>query len=169
MTVTYAFNGDAYGSSIRDLCFDPADLAQQMQSFADPLAFVREAKAFARLTARYEEDIAKARALDPARQVPGATMVVLPDEPWAKRAIGVLANNLAQAQPDCAIAILSPNASGGYVVSVRVPEGSPVAADEFCRGFATGDGRKRAARINDLPATDVDRLAASFEARFRTR
>ena len=85
MTVTYAFNGDAYGSSIRDLCFDPADLAGQMQSFADPMAFVREAKAFAQLAARYEEDMAKARALKPARRVPGATMVVLPDAPWAKR------------------------------------------------------------------------------------
>ncbi len=164
-----ALNYNAYGNSIRDLCFDPEDLAGQMQSFADPMAFVRDAKAFAQLTARYEEDMEKARELKPARQVPGATMVVLPDEPWAKRVIGVLANHLAQARPDCAIAILSPNAKGGFTVSVRVPEGSPVAADEFCRGFETGDGRKRAAGINHLPATDIDRLAASFEARFRTR
>ena len=85
-------------------------------------------------------------ALEPVRQVPGATVVVLPDAAWARRAIGVLANDLTQAQPDCAIATLSPNSSGGYTVSVRVPAQSPVAADESCRGFDTGGGRKLAQR-----------------------
>jgi hypothetical protein len=42
-----------------------------------------------------------------------------------------------------------------------------VTADEYCRGFATGGGRKLAAGINHLPAADVERLAASFEACFR--
>ena len=77
-----------------------------------PMEFVRRSPAYARLGARYEEDMQQARALKPARQVPGATMVVLPDEAWARRAIGVLANELTQAQPDCAIAILSPKAAG---------------------------------------------------------
>ena len=108
-------------------------------------------------------------ALEPVRQVPGATVVVLPDAAWARRAIGVLANDLTQAQPDCAIATLSPNSSGGYTVSVRVPAQSPVAADEFCRDFDSGGGRKLAAGINHLSAADVDRFAARFEARFRTR
>jgi hypothetical protein len=52
-------------------------------------------------------------------------------------------------------------------VSVRVPPHSSFAADEFCRGFDTGGGRKLAAGINHLPATDVDVFAARFEARFR--
>jgi len=96
-------------------------------------------------------------------------MVVLPDKAWARRAIGVLANDLALAQPDSAIAILAPNARDGFTVSVRVPAGSRVAADEFCRGFETGGGRMLAAGINHLPAADVDRLASLFEARFRTQ
>lgn len=161
-------NYNAYGNAISDLCFDPAHLAQEMLPFADPIAFVRHSPAYEKLGAQYEEDMQKARALRPARQVPGATIVVLPDEAWARRAIGVLANDRARAQSDCAIAILSPNASGGYTVSVRVPAQSPVAADEFCRGFDTGGGRKLAAGINRLPATDVDRFADRFEARFRT-
>ena len=162
-------NYNAYGSTISDLCFDPEHLAQQMLPFADPMEFVRHSPAYAQLGARYDDDMRKARALEPARQVPGATIVVLPNEAWARRAIGVLANDMTQAQPDCAIAILSPNPSGDYTVSVRVPARSPVAADEFCRAFETGGGRKRAAGINHLPATDVDRFAAGFEARFRTR
>lgn len=161
-------NYNAYGNAVSDLCFDPQDLAQQMLPFADPMAFVRDATAFAQLGACYEDDMQRGRALEPARQVPGATMVVLPDEAWARRAIGVLANELTQAQPDCAIAILSPNPRGGFTVSVRVPAHRPVAADEFCRTFGTGGGRRLAAGINHLPASDMDRFAASFEARFRT-
>jgi len=163
-----SLNYNSYGSTISDLCFDPADLAQQMLPFADPLEFSRHSPAYARLIARYEEDMGKARTLKPARQVPGATVVVLPDEAWARRAIGVLANDLVRSQPDCAIAILAPKAEGGFTVSVRVPTGSRVTADEYCRGFETGGGRKLAAGINHLPAADVDHLAASFEARFRT-
>jgi len=164
-----SLNYNAYGSAISDLCFDPAHLADQMLPFADPIEFVRHSPAYAQLGARYDEDMQKARSLLPARRVPGAMVVVLPNEAWARRAIGVLANDLAQAQPDCAIAILSPNASGSYTVSVRVPAQSPVSADEFCRGFDGGGGRKLAAGINHLPATDVDGFAARFEARFRTR
>jgi len=163
-----SLNYNAYGSTLSDLCFDPADLAQQMLPFADPLEFCRHSPAYARLIARYEEDMQKARTLKPARQVPGATVVVLPDAAWARRAIGVLANELTHAQPDCAIAILSPNPQGGFTVSVRVPAHRPVAADEFCRSFGTGGGRRLAAGINHLPASDMDRFATSFEARFRT-
>jgi hypothetical protein len=161
-------NYNAYGNTLSDLCFDPEDLARQMLPFADPMEFVRRSPAFVQLGARFEEDMQRARTLKPARKVPGATMVVLPDEAWARRAIGVLANELAQAQPDCAIAIVSPKAQGGFTVSVRVPSQHPIAADEFCRAFATGGGRRLAAGINHMAATDLDGFAASFEARFRT-
>jgi hypothetical protein len=164
-----SLNYNAYGNTISDLCFDPEDLAQQMLPFVDPIEFVRHSPAYAQLGARYEEDMRSARALKPARRAPGTTIIVLPNEAWARRAIGVLANDLAQSQPDCAIAILSPKPSGDFIVSVRVPPHSPVAADEFCRDFDTGGGRKLAAGINHLPATDFDRFAARFEARFRTR
>lgn len=164
-----SLNYNAYGGTLGDLCFHPADLAQRMLPFADPMEFARHSPAYAQLVARYEEDMQKARTLKPARQVPGATVVVLPDEAWARRAIGVLANDLTRMQPDCAIAILAPRVEGGFTVSVRVPACSPVTADEYCRGFKTGGGRKLAAGINHLPAADVDQLASSFEARFRTR
>ena len=161
-------NYNAYGSAIGDLCFDPEELARQMLPFADPMAFVRESSVFARLGACYEDDMLRARTLKPARQVPGATMVVLPDEAWARRVLGVLANELTRAHPDSAIAILSPNVQGGFTVSVRAPAHCPIGADEFCRSFETGGGRKLAAGINHMPTTDLDHFAASFEARFRT-
>ena len=160
-------NYNAYGESISDLHVDPAELAERMLPFTHPLDFLRASDVPARLAAGYEDDMRRARTLAPARAVPGATLMLLPDEPWARRAIGVLANELRQAQPDHALALLSPKASGGFTVSVRVPERGAVGADEFCRGFETGGGRRLAAGINHLPPADVDHFTARFEAQFR--
>jgi len=130
-------NYNAYGETISDLSFDPLELAQQMLPFADPLDFVRHSSAFGELCARYDDDMAKVEALTPARQMPGAVIVVLPEAPWARRVIGVLANKLAQAHADCAVAILQPKSDNTYTVSVRMPAHRNLRADEFCRRFPT--------------------------------
>ncbi|MGH8810033.1 MAG: DHH family phosphoesterase, partial [Noviherbaspirillum sp.] len=111
-------------------------------------------------------DMDQARRLAPARQCAGATMLVLPDQSWARRAIGVLANEWMQQQPDHALAILSPKSGGGFTVSVRVPAHSSASAADFCRGFATGGGRKLAGGINHLPDAEVERFTARFDACF---
>ncbi|GAB7550318.1 acetyltransferase [Cupriavidus sp. 8B] len=159
-------NYNAYGETVVDLHFDPAELSARMLPFADPLEFVACSDAYARLAAGYEEDMDLARRLEPARQVPGAALLVLPDAPWARRAIGVLANELMHGQPDRALGILSPKRQGGFTVSVRIPGHSPVAASDFCRTFDTGGGRKLAGGINHLPESEVDRFAREFEACF---
>jgi hypothetical protein len=164
-----SLNYNAYGDSVSDLHVDPAELASQMFPFQDPIDFVLHCPTFARLASGYEEDMCQARALKPARQVPGAKTLVLPDAPWARRAIGVLANELTQAHPDTAIAILSPRARGGYVVSVRVPAGCAVSAVEFCRFYETGGGRRLAAGIDCLQDADVDSFVQRFEASFGAR
>jgi hypothetical protein len=163
-----SLNYNAYGESIADLHIHPAELANQMLPFEHPVDFVRHSPTFARLASGYEQDLRQARAVAPARQVPGATVVVLGDKPWARRASGVLANELARDQPDHAIAVLSPKAAGGFVVSVRVPAARLLSADEFCRGFESGGGRKLAAGIDSLDAGDVDGFVQRFEAHYRT-
>ncbi len=164
-----SLNYNAYGDTVSDLHVDPAELAREMRPFQNPLDFVQQSPVFARLASGYDEDMRKARALAPTRQVPGATTLVLPGEPWARRAIGVLANEFTQAQPGCAIAILSPRARGGFVVSVRVPAGRAVSAVEFCREFETGGGRKLAAGIDCLHDAEVDDFFERFEARYRVQ
>jgi hypothetical protein len=158
-------NYNAYGESVEDLHYHPADLAELMMPFADPAAFIEETDAFARLHAGYEDDMAKAR-LQAARRGIAPGIVVLPNEPWARRAIGVLTNELAQNRPDTPHAILSPKASGGFTVSVRVPADSPVSAAEFCSRFETGGGRKLAGGINYLAEAELDRFVARFHAHF---
>jgi hypothetical protein len=161
-------NYNAYGESLEDLHYNPAELAELMMPFRDPASFIEQTEILAKLHAGYEEDMTKARRVA-NRRGSASGIVVLPNEPWARRAIGVLINELAQSRPDTALAILSPKATGGFTVSVRVPADSVVSAAEFCGGFETGGGRKSAGGINYLPEADLDRFAARFQARWATR
>lgn len=158
-------NYNAYGDEVADLHVDPAVLADEMLPFIDPVEFLRKSPTFERLADGYEDDMRKARALAPARETARSMTYMLPDEAWARRAIGVLANELRRRDPQRAIAVLSPS-NGAYTVSVRVPPDAAASADELCCGFATGGGRKLAAGINRLPAHDVDRFIACFESAF---
>jgi hypothetical protein len=156
-------NYNAYGESIEDLHYDPAKLSELIMPFAEPASFIEQTDILAKLHAGYEDDMAKARRQAARRGIaPG--IIVLPNEPWARRAIGVLTNELAQSRPDTPHAILSPKASGGFTVSVRVPAHSPVSAAEFCSKFETGGGRKLAGGINYLAEGDLDRFVSRFHA-----
>jgi hypothetical protein len=160
-------NYNAYGECVADLHFDPAELALHMLPFEDPLVFAAQCAAFATLRDGYEDDMARARRLGPAHEMPGAALLVLPDAPWARRAIGVLANDLVRERPGDAIGLLSPKSGGGFTVSVRVPAHSATDAADFCRDFETGGGRRLAGGINHLPDADVERFMRSFADRFR--
>lgn len=162
-------NYNAYGEAIADLHIDPAELAQQMMPFTDPLEFAACSEAYVRLAAGYRDDMEQARGLSPACQLPGATILILPNASWARRAIGVLANERMQTDPDNTLAILSPKSGGGYTVSIRVPAHSAASAADFCRTFETGGGRKTAGGINHLPEADVERFICSFDACFAKR
>ena len=159
-------NYNAYGETVADLWFAPDALFNAVQPFADPLVFARESVAFTQLEAGYREDMARAQALVPYAQRAHGTVLLLPDAAWARRVIGVYANRLAQANPERAHALLSPNSGGGYTVSVRAPVARPSGADTLCRQFATGGGRAGAAGINALPEADVDRFVAAFNQAF---
>ncbi|PCE21597.1 acetyltransferase [Burkholderia ubonensis] len=160
-------NYNAYGDCVGDLHFDPAALADVMLPWADPLDFVHGTPVFAALRDGCRDDLARACALAPLREVPGATLIRMPDQAWARRAAGMLANERMRNAPGVALAVLSPRADGGFCVSVRVPDGRPLGADDFCRTFPTGGGRKRAAGINHLPEAEFDAFVARFEAAFR--
>jgi single-stranded DNA-specific DHH superfamily exonuclease len=161
-----SINYNAYGETLADLHVPPADLAKEMQTFADPREFARRSPTFKRLFDGYRKDMDLAARLAPTKQAPGSVMFVLPDEAWARRASGTLANDLAKAHAGNAIAIVSPKAQGGYLVSVRVPKESNVSAEAFCRRFPTGGGRKTAAGINHLPAPELEAFASDFAEQF---
>jgi single-stranded DNA-specific DHH superfamily exonuclease len=162
-----AINYNAYGEAIADLHVPPVELAAEMLAYSDPLRFAAESATYQRLAAGYRDDMERARRLEPARQVSGAVVFVLPDAPWARRASGTLANDKAKAHDGSAVAIVSPKTDGGYLVSVRVPRDFSVSAEAFCRRFPTGGGRKTAAGINHLPSEEFETFATAFEQQFR--
>jgi hypothetical protein len=165
-----AINYNAYGESIADLHVAPAELAEEMLRFPDQLEMAESSGLFRRVADGYRADMALAGGVQPARRSAGAVLFVLPDAAWSRRVSGTLANDLAKAHAGDAVALLSPRspeAGGGYVVSIRVPRDARVSAEAFCRRFPTGGGRRTAAGINHLPADALDDFGSAFESEFR--
>ncbi len=145
-------NYNGYGASLEDLHFEPTALYQKLSPFPDPLTFINEAKeVFFLLEEGYKQDMASAATIKPQHESTSAAIFILPNETWARRVSGVYSNDLANTNPDRAHAVLTEKADGTYLVSVRAPLNNKTGADEICRQFPTGGGRKAAAGINDLP------------------
>ena len=159
-------NYNGYGATVADLHLAPDMLFRRLQPYRDPLAFIAEDPAFALLRDGYADDMTRARALAPEFADATHRLFVLPAEPWARRAGGVFANELAQQAPEQAHAILTRLTDGGFLVSVRAPLTRPDGADTLCRHFPTGGGRRAAAGINDLPEADFDRFLDAFRSAF---
>lgn len=155
-------NYNGYGETLDDLHFDPADLYRQMQPYPDPLAFVAESPAYRVLASGYASDMAQAAGVQAAETAPAGRIFVLPAEKWARRISGVFGNRLAVESPHAAHAVLTAKPDGGYVVSVRAPLSNKAGADILCSRFATGGGRKAAAGINHLDASELGRFIAEF-------
>ncbi len=157
-------NYNGYGDSLDDLHFHPAELYRQLHRYRDPFEFIREAAAFQTLSAGYAADMASARACQPLEAHAGGAVFMLPDAAWARRVSGVYANELASASPLRAHAMLTRAPKGHYVVSVRAPLSNKSGADELCKRFDTGGGRKAAAGINVLPEERIPDFVAAFFA-----
>ena len=158
-------NYNAYGDSLDDLYFHPAELYRRLYAYGEPFAFIGEAPEFRTLREGYAADMGRARSLSATETRDSGAVYVLPDAAWARRVSGVFANELAQGHPARAHAILTRSPRGGYIVSVRAPLTTRSGADELCRRFETGGGRKAAAGINALPESRIgDFLNAFFEA-----
>jgi hypothetical protein len=143
-------NYNGYGATEEDLHLPPAELFRRLHPYVDPLDFIAQDPAFALLESGYREDMAKAEALEAELETDSHGLYLLPAEPWARRVSGVLANQLAQAAPQRAHALLTRLPEGGFLVSVRAPLARREGADELCRQFPSGGGRKAAAGINCL-------------------
>jgi nanoRNase/pAp phosphatase (c-di-AMP/oligoRNAs hydrolase) len=158
-------NYNAYGASLADLHFAPAELCERMKPHASPFDFVEgDRETFEKLESGYHQDMASANAVPPAAKSAHTAVYILPDESWARRVSGVFSNQLANGAPARGHAVLTERSDGTYLVSVRAPLEKKVGADELCRRFPTGGGRAAAAGINHLPADQLDDFIAQFTA-----
>ena len=156
-------NYNGYGPAIEDLHFDPKELYLRLYAAQGPLDFVRNSPDFEKLSTGYREDMARAEALQPLYAKPTSAVFLLPEEAWARRVSGVYSNDLATNNPTRAHAVLTLNAKGNYLISVRAPMTNKQGAAELCMQFPTGGGRAGAAGINDLPLDRLQDFVAAFE------
>jgi len=151
-----ALNYNAYGASPREACIAPAALYDVLARYRDPLEMAARETLVDEIEALRQGDLERAAACPVHRQNASAEVRVLPDAPWTRRVLGTFANELANADPRRAHAVLGSD-GGGYVASVRAPLAAPAGAHELCRRFG-GGGRDRAAGIDALPAHELDRF-----------
>lgn len=158
-----AINYNAYGDRDSDVHVAPARLYDLMARYRDPRDMLVREPVIDEIDALRREDVQRALAVAPCWVGPRGSVLVLPDEPWSRRALGSVANALANAEPGRAHAVLKHRPPGEFVVSVRAPLQSPHGAHPLCRAFG-GGGRARAAGIDALPATALDPFIAAFGA-----
>jgi len=161
-----AINYNAYGESVADLHYPPADLYRTIAPYRDPRHFMLEEPVFDVLKQAGAEDLARAEETAPEFASDAAALYVLPDAAWSRRVNGVFCNRLAQAEPRRAHAVLVARPDG-YAVSVRAPRNNPQGADVLCLAFESGGGRKAAAGINRLSQDEFARFADAFRSAYK--
>ncbi len=160
-------NYNGYGADINDLHFHPADLFKQILPHNNPFDFINDSQSvFQQLKDGYDEDNKHVNDLSCEYQSDKVAVFILPDAPWARRMSGIFSNELVNRYPDRAHAVVTHNKQGGYLISVRAPLNNKTGADDLCRQFETGGGRKAAAGINHLPVEQLDNFIKQFSRQF---
>lgn len=159
-------NYNAYGETIEDLFYHPADLYQVISLYRDPFRFISDEPILDVLTQGFGDDLARVENLQPDSASERWAVFVLPDESWSRRVSGAFSNRLARDFPQRAHAVLVRTRDGSYTVSVRAPFANPAGADELCRRFPGGGGRKGAAGINRLPEARREDFLQAFCSSF---
>ena len=162
-------NYNAYGESVDDLYYHPADLYRALGAYADPFAFISGEPVFEVLRQGMADDLWRAAEASAHGAAEAHALVMLPQAAWSRRVSGTLGNRLAREHPQRAHAVLTARADGAYTVSVRAPLAEPAGAELLCRQFESGGGRAGAAGIDRLPASDLDRFARAFAAAYPGR
>ena len=150
-------NYNAYGATIKDLHFHPAEILKQMKPYAEPLIFMQDEDLISVLEEGYKADF---QMIDHVEWL-ASNIVCLPDEKWARRVVGDYAYQLVRDEPEKDFAVLLTKGEN-YQVSIRTSIKSNKNAGEFCLQFPTGGGRLKAAGINALPQKNLDTFIEQF-------
>ncbi|MBC8212900.1 MAG: hypothetical protein H8E21_17720 [Gammaproteobacteria bacterium] len=159
-------NYNGYGFSVEDLVYHPADLYTRVQPYQNPLDFIATDD-YQKLLHAYQQDLQQTHDLQPVEVRDQGAIFIMPDQPWSRRVNGVFSNDLANAHPARAHAVLVALGEDEFRVSVRAPLENKTGADELCRKFHSGGGRKAAAGINQLPASELEQFSREFFNAFK--
>ena len=159
-------NYNGYGFELEDLMYHPAELFKMLHEFEDPREFLENNQGYKVLLKQYQADMHLSENINPESTSSSGAVYMLPNESWAKRVVGVMGNDLAKQHPDRAHALLIDMGDGGYRVSVRAPYTRKQGADDLCRQFESGGGRKAAAGINHLAYNLLPKFLDKFDKAF---
>ena len=159
-------NYNGYGFELADLLFHPIELYRIAHPYGDPLDFIENETGYAELLAQYVEDMTRAKTFAADSETAAGALYLLPNEGWARRIVGVMGNDLAKQFPERAHALLVDMGDGHHRVSVRAPYNRKDGADELCRQFPSGGGRKAAAGINALAHDSLANFIDRFNLQF---
>jgi single-stranded DNA-specific DHH superfamily exonuclease len=159
-------NYNGYGFELDDLMFNPVELFRLIHPYADPRDFIENETAYAELLEQFQDDMARAQNARADFESNAGAVFLLPDESWARRIVGVMGNDLAKQYPERAHALLVDMGDGHHRVSVRAPYKRKDGADELCRQFSSGGGRKAAAGINALAQDSLEQFIEKFNIQF---
>jgi len=162
-------NYNGYGFELDDLMFHPAKLYEILHGFEDPRDFLKSDQGYRALLQQYQSDMRLSEVFKPESAGSTGAIYMLPNESWAKRVVGVMGNDLAKQHPDRAHALLIDMGDGGYRVSVRAPYNRKQGADDLCRQFPSGGGRKAAAGINQLAYNLLPQFLEQFDMAFEIK
>lgn len=159
-------NYNAYGERVEDLHVAPASLYEEMHQYLMPGDFIACSASFELLQTAYYEDLIRLDCLQARWQSGNGAIFVLPNEAWARRTSGMLANKLNNECRGKSFAVLTEKEDGSYLVSVRSAQPEAKAANRFCARFSGGGGRQVAAGINRLHESELHRFRSDFFAYF---
>ncbi|MEO8101835.1 MAG: acetyltransferase [Betaproteobacteria bacterium] len=160
-------NYNAYGESIEDLHYPPLQLAARLAPYSSPLDFIAREDVLSRLKAGFDADLANALAVRPQHASDTVAVYMLPDQAWARRVSGALANRLVHDWPARAHAVMTADARGLATVSIRAPLSSPRDASRVALQFANSGGRAAAAGIESFSPGELPRLIEVLEETYR--
>jgi len=161
-------NYNGYGFELDDLLFRPSELFVLVNAYQRPEGFIQNEAGYAELRNQYQTDMALSREAEPESENQHTALYLLPNEPWARRTVGVMGNDLAKQYPNRAHAMLVDMGDEHYRVSVRAPYSTKSGADKLCRQFEGSGGRKAAAGINRLPIKQLDEFCQQFNQCFES-
>jgi hypothetical protein len=159
-------NYNGYGFELGDLMFHPVELFGLVHPYPDPRDFIENETAYAELLEQFQDDMSRAENARADSESAVGAVYLLPNEGWARRIVGVMGNDLAKQFPDRAHALLVDMGDGYQRVSVRAPYNRKDGADELCRQFPSGGGRKAAAGINALAQDSLAQFIDQFNIQF---
>ena len=159
-------NYNGYGFELADLMFHPTELFGLVHPYSDPREFIENETAYADLLEQFEDDMARGQNAQAESESVGGAVYLLPNDGWSRRIVGVMGNDLAKQFPERAHALLVDMGDGHFRVSVRAPYNRKDGADELCRQFPSGGGRKAAAGINALPQEFLAQFTEKFNLQF---